>query len=112
MLDSHIWLVCFCRSLDNCGRLFGQSDALLHSIRDELVKNDLQGVAVLYDRAETSPRGPASESDASDSPPTEDVQLENTAIFYIGGESLGLTNLLMTNSGRDVRGQTLASMFY
>ncbi|KAF5319467.1 hypothetical protein D9619_008779 [Psilocybe cf. subviscida] len=78
------------------------ADILLQSIREELIKNGPQGenlVAVLYDRVETSPRSPNPESDAS---AEGDVQLKHTAIFYIGGESLGLTNLLMTNSGREV----------
>jgi len=35
-------------------------------------------------------------------PSNVDIPLEHTTIFYIGEESLGLTNLLLTNTSCDV----------
>lgn len=88
------------------GRLFEQADILLQSIRKELLKVSPQSerpVTVLYNTLKTSPN-PQPEATIL----TQDgVQLEHTAIFYIGSESLGLTNLLMTNSAQQVRPKTL-----
>lgn len=35
--------------------------------------------------------------------PSPDLPVQDPTIFYVGGESLGLTNLLMTNSSCNVR---------
>ncbi|KAF8173315.1 putative diphthamide synthesis protein-domain-containing protein [Pholiota molesta] len=84
------------------------ADALLKTLREELSKRT-PPIPVLYDEipiisypgASSTPEN--SKSTATKVPEdTEDTHLEQTTIFYIGGESLGLTNLLMTNAACDV----------
>jgi diphthamide biosynthesis protein 2 len=62
---------------------------------------------VLYNEIQTSstPVGTAGSSTAHaqlGGSTNIDIPLEHTTIFYIGEESLGLTNLLMTNAFCDV----------
>ncbi|KAH9475326.1 2-(3-amino-3-carboxypropyl)histidine synthase subunit 2 [Psilocybe cubensis] len=54
-----------------------------------------------YPSSATSAANPSSHP-VNDHDPETDFQLEHTIIFYVGGESLGLSNLLMTNSSCNV----------
>ena len=46
---------------------------------------------------------PAPDTDADAAQPSSEISLAHTTIFYIGSESVGLTNLLMTNASSKVR---------
>lgn len=60
-------------------------------------------LAVLYEKIGTSARPAEDITQLTTQIRSTDVPVQKTAIFYVGGESLGLTNLLMTNAGREVR---------
>ncbi|KJA16045.1 hypothetical protein HYPSUDRAFT_71650 [Hypholoma sublateritium FD-334 SS-4] len=77
------------------------ADALLSALRATLAIRSSQ-LAVLYEKIGTSSRPAEELSKLTTQAPSTDVPAQKTAIFYVGGESLGLTNLLMTNAGCEV----------
>ena len=77
-------------------------DALVSALCVALATRHSQ-LTVLYDKIGTSVRPAEDVTKSTTQTHSTDVPSEKTAIFYVGGESLGLTNLLMTNAGREVR---------
>ncbi|KAF4622593.1 hypothetical protein D9613_009231 [Agrocybe pediades] len=90
------------------------AENILEKLRDALSRRN-PAIPVLYQSvplfsfaAPKPDTPPAENSQISDASPSNDRDLamdipaENVPIFYVGGESLGLTNLLMTNSSRNV----------
>ncbi|KDR72825.1 hypothetical protein GALMADRAFT_73379 [Galerina marginata CBS 339.88] len=85
-----------------------KADSIFQSLREALSKCT-PAIPVLYDKISTMTY-PSSQSTSpahgkEDLPrqnAENDIALEHTTIFYVGSESLGLTNLLMTNASCNV----------
>ena len=93
-------------------------DAILEKIHQSL---DSRNIPILYHKIPTkttpthtnkhpqpltqpnSIKSPTPDADTDATQPSSEISLAHTTIFYIGSESVGLTNLLMTNASSKVR---------